>query len=153
MYTTVIFLHSLIRWAVLLTGVAAALRGITGWRSGRPWTLSDDRAGMWFTTSLDIQMLLGLWIYFFLSPITKEALQNFGGAMGNAAMRFWAVEHVFGMILAIVLAHIGRARTRKSPYDARRHRTAAIFFTLAILAILLSIPWPGTPNARPLLPW
>lgn len=153
MYTTVLVIHSVIRWIVLATGLVATVRGITGWRSGRPWTLSDERAGMWFLASLDLQILLGLVVYFFLSPITHDALRNVGEVMGNSSLRFWTVEHPFGMLLGITLAHIGRARTRKVPHDARRHRIAAIFFTLALLAIAASIPWPGWPQARPLFRW
>jgi hypothetical protein len=141
---------------VLLAGLVAAARGIAGWRIGRPWTLSDDRAGWWFVISLDVQMLLGLLLYFVLSPITGAALQDFSAAMSNSALRFWAVEHVFGMVIGIVLAHIGRARIRRagqSGNDPRRHKLAAVFFTLALLAIIASIPWPGTPNGRPLGRW
>ena len=151
MYTTIILLHSLLRWVVLAAGVFAAVRGISGWRSGRPWTLADDRAALWFTSALDLQMLLGLLLYFWLSPITTAALQDFGGAMGNSGLRFWAVEHPFGMIVAIALAHIGRGRLKRIHDDKKRHRTAAIFFTLALLIMAASIPWPGSPNARPLL--
>ena len=151
MYTTVIFLHSLLRWAVLGAGVFAAVRGISGWRSGRPWTLADDRAALWFTSALDLQMLLGLLMYFWLSPITTAALHDFGGAMSNSGLRFWAVEHPFGMILGIALAHIGRGRLKRISNDAKRHRTTAIFFTLALLVMAASIPWPGSPNGRPLL--
>ena len=151
MYTTVMFLHSLVRWAVIGTGVIAVVRGVSGSRSGRPWTLADDRSALWFTTALDLQMVLGLLLYFWLSPITTAALQDFGGAMSNSGLRFWAVEHVFGMIVGITLAHVGRGRLKRITQDAKRHRTAAIFFTLALLIIAASIPWPGSPNARPLL--
>jgi hypothetical protein len=57
---------------------------------------------------------------------------------------------VFGMVVGIALAHIGRTRIRKATSDARRHRLAAIFYGLALVAILAAIPWPGLPNARPL---
>jgi hypothetical protein len=153
MYTTLILLHSLVRWAVLATGVFAAIRGISGWRSGRPWTLADQRAAGWYTSALDLQMLLGLLLYFWLSPITTAALRDFGGAMANSGMRFWAVEHPFGMIVGIALAHIGRGRLKRITDDAKRHRTIAIFFILSLLIILASIPWPGSPNGRPLLRW
>jgi hypothetical protein len=153
MYTIVILLHSLVRWAVLATGVFAAVRGISGWRSGRPWTLADDRAAGWFTTALDLQMLLGLLLYFWLSPITTAALHDFGGAMANSGLRFWAVEHPVGMIVGIALAHIGRGRLKRITHDVKRHRTTAIFFTLALLIIVASIPWPGSPNGRPWLRW
>ena len=151
MYGTVLLLHSLLRWVVLLTGLLTAVRGISGWRSRRPWTLPDERAGLWFTISLDLQFLIGLLLYLALSPITHGAFQDFGGAMQDRVARFWAVEHVFGMIVALALAHIGRSRVHKTGYDLRRHKLAAIFFTLALLAILASIPWPSLPYGRPLL--
>jgi hypothetical protein len=153
MYTTVLMLHSWLRWVVLLTRLLAVLRGLSGWNGARPWTPSDARAGSWFAAAIDLQLVLGLILYFALSPITLAALQDFGGAMGSSGLRFWAVEHVFGMLVAIALAHIGRARIKKTVDERRRHRVGAIFFGLALLAILASIPWPGMPNARPLLRW
>ena len=56
------------------------------------------------------------------------------------------------MIIGIALAHIGRARARKAD-SFRRHKVAAIFFGLALVVMLASIPWPGTPNGRPLVRW
>jgi hypothetical protein len=153
MYSFVIALHSLVRWAVLIAGLLAAARGITGWRRRRPWALADERAGLWFTISLDFQFLLGLTLYLFLSPITSAAFHDFGSVMGNAGLRFWTVEHVVGMVVAIVLAHIGRARIHKTGSDERRQKLAAIFFTLSILVLAASIPWPGMPYGRPLLRW
>jgi hypothetical protein len=153
MYETILLFHSWLRWAVLLSGLVAAARGIAGWRRHKPWTLSDERAGFWFITTLDVQFLLGLALYLLLSPITRAAMQDFGGAMGNSALRFWAVEHLFGMFVGIALAHVGRSRIHKTGSDVRRHGLAALFFTLAIVAIIVSIPWPGVPNARPLFRW
>ena len=140
MYTTLLAFHSWLRWAVLIAALIAAVRGVSGVVGKRRWTRSDDRAGFWFVNLIDLQMLLGLVMYFFLSPITKEALRNFGAAMDNAGLRFWAVEHVFGMVVAIALAHAGRARTKKLRDDAARHKVAAICFVLALVAILISIP-------------
>ena len=149
MYSAVLLIHSWLRWAVLLLGLVAVFRGIGGWSGARMWTRVDERAGFLFTTTLDVQMLLGLLLYFALSPFTSVALNDFGAAMKDSGLRYWAVEHVFGMLIAITLAHIGRARIRKAA-AARKHRLAAIFFGLALLAILASIPWPGMPNGREL---
>jgi hypothetical protein len=151
MYTTLLAFHSWLRWAVVIAALIAIVRAISGVVGKRRWTRSDDRAGFWFVNLIDLQMLLGLVIYFFLSPITKEAMRDFGGAMSSSGLRFWAVEHVFGMIVAIAFAHAGRARTKKLRDDAARHKVAAICFVLALLAILLSIPWPGMPQGRPLI--
>jgi hypothetical protein len=153
MYGTVLLIHSLVRWAVLLAGILAAARGISGWRSRRPWTLPDERAGFWFLVALDLQLLLGLLLYAVLSPITWAAFQDFGGAMRESVARFWAVEHAFGMLVAVALAHIGRSRVHKTGNDGKRHKLAAIFFTLALIVVLTSIPWPGLKHGRPLLPW
>ena len=94
-------------------------------------------------------MLIGLLLYFVLSPFTKAALGDFGSEMGNSQLRFFAVEHVFGMVIGLALAHIGTAKIKKAP-EHRRGRLAMIFYGLALIAILASIPWPGMPAGRPL---
>lgn len=150
MYALVLTIHSLMRWVVLAAGVAAFTRAFAGSRARRPWTAADGRAGLWFTIAIDTQLVLGLLLYVWLSPITSGAFDDFGGAMRNSVLRFWAVEHLFGMVAALALAHVGRARARRARDAAGRHRTSAIFFGLALLAIVLTIPWPGMPAARPL---
>jgi len=152
MYPAILIIHSWVRWAVVAAGLIAFVRAVSGAAGNRSWRPSDDKAGFWFTMALDVQLLLGLALYFFLSPYTAQAMGDFGAAMKNAALRFWAVEHVFGMLLAVVLAHVGRVRTRKAD-SLRRHRVAAIFFGLSLLLLLLSIPWPGMANGRPLVRW
>ena len=99
--------------------------------------------------TLDLQFLLGLLLYGVLSPITWAAFHDIGAAMKDSIARFWTVEHAFGMIVAIALAHIGRSRVHKTGYDGRRHKLSAIFFTLALLIILASIPWPSLAHGRP----
>jgi hypothetical protein len=153
MYPSFLLLHSWLRWAAILLGLVATIRAIAGASSRRPWVAIDDRISKLFMHTLDLQMLLGLALYFFLSPITKAALSDFMGAMKVPAMRFWALEHGFGMIIGIALVHAGIARARRATDGPRKHRILAIFFVLAMIAILASVPWPGTPNARPLIRW
>ncbi|MEZ4768856.1 MAG: hypothetical protein R2844_10585 [Caldilineales bacterium] len=142
MYPIVLSLHSIVRWAVVILGVIAVVRAFIGWFGGRQWQQLDDRLGLGFTTALDINLLLGLLLYFFLSPITTGAFKDFGAAMGNSSVRFFAVEHIFIMIVAVVLAHIGRSRSRKAADDKGKFKRAAIFFGLAMLAVIAAIPWP-----------
>jgi hypothetical protein len=150
-YSTVLAIHSWVRWAVLLTALVAVGRAATA--GGRPWTPTDERAGRLFSITLDIQFLLGILLYFVLSPFTRQALQDFGLAMRTTGLRFWAVEHVLGMVIAVALVHIARGRIRKAANDRKRHRTVLVFYTLALLAIFASIPWPGMPTGRPLFRW
>jgi hypothetical protein len=153
MYPTVLLAHSWLRWAVILLGLVAAARAIGGAMSRRHWSPADDQIGRLFGIALDVQVLLGALLYFALSPITRAAMSDFGGAMKVSAMRFWAVEHVLGMIVALALVHAGRARVRRVADGPLKHRVAATFFILALVAILASIPWPGMPNGRPLIRW
>lgn len=152
MYAAVLVVHSWLRWVVLIAGLVAWARSAFGVSRGA-WTKADDRAGFWFVTALDLQLLIGLLLYFLLSPSTAAAMHDFGGAMKDPPLRYWAVEHALGMIIGLALAHVGRARARRGD-ERGRHRTITIFFGLALLAIALSVPWPGSAaHGRPLLRW
>src|SRR5882724_10262545 len=103
MYSSALWLHSLLRWAVLLTGLIAWFRAVGGSTARRAWTAQDELWGFLFIMTLDLQLVVGLVLYIFLSPITKIAFQNFGAAMKIDTTRFFAVEHITGMIIAIAL--------------------------------------------------
>jgi hypothetical protein len=149
-YATALVLHSWLRWVVLILGLIAVARAFAG-RGGRPWTGADETVGKWFGITLDIQFLIGLILYAVLSPITQVAFADFGAAMRNAGLRFWAVEHLVGMVAAIALVHVGRVKVRKAADAGQKHRTAALFFAIALIIMLASIPWPGMPAGRPLV--
>src|SRR5512145_3312756 len=145
MYSFVLTLHSYVRWAVLLLAVIVVVRAFVGWFGRKDWEGMDNRLGMLFTVCIDVQFLLGLALYLFLSPITTSAFQNFGAAMSNTATRYWLVEHAAPMLVAIVLAHVGRTVAKRAPTAQAKHRRTAIYFGLALLAILIAIPWPFLP--------
>ena len=142
--------HSWLRWVVLAAALVALVRSAAGWSGTRPWTPADDRAGLIFSAALDLQVLIGLLLYFLFSPLMATIRQHAGEAMGNDAMRYWLVEHPFGVIVAVVLTHVGRVRVRKATDAARKHRLVVIFFGLALIALAVSLPWPGTATGRPL---
>jgi len=141
MYSVVLFLHSWVRWIVMIAAVVAIVRAFYGWLGKKDWAKLDDQLGLLFSTSLDVQMLLGLILYIFLSPITQAAFKNLGAAMSDATLRFFTLEHLLYMLVAVVLGHVGRALSKKATEPVAKHRMAAILFGLATLAILLAIPW------------
>ena len=153
MYPAVLLLHSWLRWLVLVAAVVVLVRAVAGWRRAGPWTPADTSAGKLFVIALDIQFLIGLLLYAGLSPIVRTALTDMGGAMRDGLLRYWGVEHAVGMIAALAIAHIGHARARRKSSSAARHRAVAISTGLALLVILISIPWPGMAYGRPLLRW
>jgi hypothetical protein len=144
MYSTVLILHSWVRWAALLLGVVATVSALAGRDS------AADRSGLFFMIVLDIQMLIGLALYFALSPVTAAAMKDFGAAMRDPALRFWAVEHAATMMLAVILTHVGRVMARKAATPGSRRTRQIIFFGLATVAMIARTPWPGLPNGRPL---
>jgi hypothetical protein len=150
MYPAFLTVHSLLRWLVLIVALVALARALSAWAGRKGWTAADDRAGKLFVGTLDLQFLIGLVLYVALSPLTSAAFQDFGGAMRNSTLRFWAVEHIFGMFVAVALAHLGSVRARRLSDAVARHRTSAIFYGLALLVILITIPWPFMPAGRPL---
>jgi hypothetical protein len=92
-----------------------------------------------------------LLLYGVFSPVLQKAFADFGGAMKDGVLRYWAVEHMTMMVIAVAFAHIGAARVKKASSDVAKHRVAVIFFGLAILMIVASIPWPGSgADPRPL---
>ena len=150
MYPVFITLHSILRWAIVLAALFVLIRAITGISFKRGWMKMDDRAGLWYTIFMDVQVLIGIILYFFLSPTTKIALQNFGAAMGDSGVRFFAVEHVVGMLIGVTVAHIGRSLARKAPTNIQKHRRSAIWTVVSLLIVLASIPWPFMSYGRPL---
>ena len=149
MYTTVLVLHSWIRWVALVAGVGATvatMRGGSG-TSGSGWL---DRWGLALVTALDIQLLLGLLMYLVVSPTMTEIRANFGAAMKDPVARFWAVEHIASMLVAVIVVHVGRVLARKAAgADAKRMRLF-VCFGIATVLMLLATPWPGMRAGRPL---
>jgi hypothetical protein len=143
MYPTVLTVHSILRWVVVILGVWAVASVLPSrLRDGRPAT---SLPGLLFSIALDVQMLLGLLLYVALSPITTAAMQGMGAAMKNGGWRFWSVEHPAMMIAAVVCAHVGRPR-RGTSLPGKR---AVLAYGLALLAILAATPWPFMSQGRP----
>lgn len=147
MYQFILLTHSWLRWVVVIVAVVAAGKALAGWLGKRDWTGLDDRLGLVLTITLDVQFLVGLILYF-VSPLVQSTFQDFGAAMANGVLRFFSMEHVVLMVIAVALAHAGRSLVKKAA-GVGRHRRAAIFYGLALLAMLIAIPWPFRFADRP----
>ena len=114
LYTLTLSLHNLMRWVVLILAIVAIVRVFMGWFQNRAWTDRDRKIGTYYTIALDIQFLLGLILYIFLSPLTRAFFSNLSAGMANPDARFFGFEHVFYMFIAIALAHMGTAFARRA---------------------------------------
>ena len=141
MYTGLLHTHNMFRWLVLIVIVLAVVFALVGWINKRDWNKKDNITGLILTIFMDIQFLVGIILYAVVSPITKAAFSDFGAAMKNADLRFYAVEHILMMVIALVLVHIGRSKSKKTVAPWKKHRVAAIFYGIAFVLILAAIPW------------
>jgi hypothetical protein len=148
----ILVVHSLLRWAVLIFGFFTVLNALTGVIKKRVFTESDNKSNLLFMISCDIQLLLGIILYF--NNGWWDMLKNFSQIKGNAYSRFFAMEHLSMMVLAWILVHVGRAAVKRTEAGAAKHKKMLLYFGLAFVLILSAIPWPGRGEiARPLFNW
>ena len=112
-----------------------------GMSGNKEYGKSDNALAASMVGTLHLQALIGLVLYFVFSPITTNAFGGDVSPMKDAGIRYWAVEHIFMMIVAVVVAQIGRSKAKKKTDSADKFKTQAIFFTIALLLILSRIPW------------
>ena len=149
MYTLLLVLHSWVRWFALAAGIGATLSLLFG-RPSSSGKDPSDRLGQAFVTAMDLQMVVGLLLYFVFSPTTAAIMEDFGDAMRDPVARFWAVEHVSLMVVAVALVHVGRVLGRKAKTPQSKRTRQLVCFALATIAMLAAIPWPGMTAGRPL---
>lgn len=140
-------LHNLMRWVVLVTGVLAIGGTLRGLATRAPWTDGVRRAGLAFVVSLHVQLVLGLILYV-VSPLVRNALQDMSTAMQSDTLRFFVVEHLTLMVVAIAAAQAGYSLAKRAEGDRTKYVRSAIGFTLAGILLIIGIPW-----WRPLVPW
>ena len=150
MYDVLLMLHSWNRRLILIVGIIVVLLAYNGWRNKRIFSTLDNLLGTTFIGALHIQLLVGLLLYFFFSPKTVYALAHFSEAMKNTNLRYLAIEHGFVMILAIALAQVGRIMVHKTDDDNLKQKRSFIYYAIAMVIILLMVPYGNSQQGVPL---
>ena len=122
MHDLVLFLHSWVRWAAIITGVLATVSVLGATADAR-----NNRWAKFFTISLDIQFLLGL-----ILVATTVNFGQMGEVMKDSTARFYAVEHPTMMILGLVGVHAGQVLTKRGA----RHGAVLAVYGLTLLVLL-----------------
>jgi len=145
-YLTVLTLHSWNRWLVFALGLAATVNAFRDTPAVVNGRVRGSRWDMFFQMTIDIQVLLGLLLYFGLSPYSTEAMNDIGTAMKSSMLRFWGVEHEVLAFASVILVRLGRvfATNAKTP-EARRNRRIACFLAAMVLLVAAAFmqrrPW------------
>jgi hypothetical protein len=141
LYPTLLQAHDLLRWVVLLALAVRAARGMQAWAADVPYSRNDRILSLTTLIVVDTQLLLGLLLYFWFSPLAAAARSRAGEAMSDPLLRFWLVEHPFAMIAAIATVHLGHRRTKSAASDRDRHRAGWISALIALALVCAGIPW------------
>jgi heme A synthase len=104
----------------------------------QPFELFEKRQSLFFLALAHLQLIIGLILLF---GVYGSAFSDMGSVMKNSEVRFTMIEHPLTMIIGIVLITIGYALAKRKKSDAKKFKTIAIYYGIALLVILLRIPW------------
>jgi membrane associated rhomboid family serine protease len=104
MYEILKHTHSGLRWVALILILFAIYNSITA----KEFTKREKLINLFSMVSLHTQLLLGLVLYF-ISPRISFA----SGWMKDASFRFYGMEHLAGMLIAVALITIGYVKSKK----------------------------------------
>jgi heme A synthase len=124
--------HSGLRWIVLILLLLAIVNAFIGWRKNKSYTDKNKKIHLFAMIFVHIQILIGL-IALFLNWGSKVTL-----SMSNFYMR----EHIPLMLISMILMTIGFSKSKKISEDPIRFKTIFIYYTISLVLILASIPWP-----------
>jgi hypothetical protein len=147
MLNTLLFFHSLVRWAVLGTLLYSIYKAYQGYTQKLTFTKGNDSLRHWTATTAHIQLMLGIVMYT-QSPNAKFSLHATGTDGQITQPFFFGVVHLLLMISAIVIITIGSAMAKRKATDSDKFKTLLIWFSIALLVIMIAIPWPFSPLAQ-----
>ena len=136
MYTAFKHLHSGLRYVVLLLLILAIITAISGVVGKKTYTEGNRKLNLFTLISAHIQLLVGLGLY---TMSTMVSFSDMGTVMKTANLRYWTVEHVVMMVLAIVLITIGHSKSKKAVDPIAKHKSIAVFYTIALILIIGAI--------------
>ena len=130
-------LHSVLRCVALILLICAIANAF----SAKHFEKKHKMVNLFAMVTLHIQLVIGLIQYF-----TSAKVQFSEGWMKEPLLRFYGMEHLAGMLLAIILITIGYSKAKRKENDADKFKVIRLFYSIGLIIILLSIPWPFRTN-------
>lgn len=143
MQTGLIHLHNLLRWVILILLVVSIVKSYTGWQQKRVFSAGDKKIWLFTMIAAHITLLVGLYQWLFgRYGVFVTSLPAGTSVMKDKFFRFFWVEHPTGMIISIILITLGHGMAKKAVSDEAKYKKAFWYFTIALLVILITVPWP-----------
>lgn len=138
------------RWLVVVSLLLSLYRAGKGYFANRPFTRFDHLVRHWTATIAHVQLMIGMVLYF-QSPLVKAFLQDVRSGSAVVELLFFGMIHSTLMLAAIVVVTIGSAMAKRKPTDRLQFKTMLVWYSIAVIIILVAIPWPFSPLVtRPL---
>jgi NADH:ubiquinone oxidoreductase subunit 2 (subunit N) len=126
--------HSGLRWVAIILLLLAIVNAFTA----KSFEKKHKMINLFTMITLHTQLIIGLVQYF----ITSGKVKFFDGWMKEAAFRFYGMEHLMGMLIAIVLITLGYSKSKRGTTDSEKFKPIKLFYLIGFILILASIPWP-----------
>ena len=133
-YSFFLHLHSGFRYLVLLLLLLAIIRAWADWLGKKAYSEGNRKLNLFAMISVHTMLLIGIILYF-LSPLVQFNSQT----MKQFDTRYWTMEHLVGMIIAIIIITLGHSKSKKAALPEAKHKAIAIYYTLALVIIIVMI--------------
>ncbi|WKX77460.1 hypothetical protein [Zobellia laminariae] len=147
MYQTLPFLHSLVRWFVLFSILYSIFRAYKGYFQNLHFSKTDNLVRHWTATIAHIQLVVGIILYV-KSPVVMYFWKDFSQALNHMDSLFFGAIHSTLMLSAIVILTIGSSMAKRKMTDKEKFKTMLVWFSIALLIIVIAIYWPFSPLAN-----
>ncbi len=140
MYSFLKSVHSFIPYILLFLLMVSILVFTIKWVSKRNFAKGDKMLALFTLIFSHVQFLVGLILYF-ISPLVTTAFKNSDQIMSNDTYRFYAVEHILTMLLAVIMITLGYRKSKKAGTATAKFRNLTLLYLLGFILMLSRIPW------------
>ncbi|MCP1995911.1 hypothetical protein [Flavobacterium sp. HSC-61S13] len=148
---SLVFLHSAVRWLLLVFLLYAIFISYIGYRFQRLYTIHHNQIRHWTATLAHLQLILGLILYI-RNPMTTYFWKNLSLSTTDLNILFYGLLHPLSMFIVVVLLTIGSSLAKRKLEAKNKHQTVFIWFLISLILIFICIPWPFSPlSQRPYL--
>lgn len=137
LYLILVHVHSVLRWFIAIFLVYSLVVSFVRWRMASQLSKTDSLFAGFTVHFSHLQLLIGLILYF----ISPKVMFN-SEAMASPMIRFFTVEHIMLMILAIACLTIGNMKSKRTGDPVQKAKFIFGWFMVGFILIMAGMPWP-----------
>lgn len=144
MYSGLLFTHSCLRWLVLIILIYSIYRFTIGIINHRSFDKTDNLFSQLTDKIIQLQLVIGIVLYI-VSPLLSGFWKQDEKFSEYTDQQFFGIIHAIMMFIAVSLISAGISIAKRELSDKMKYKKLLIYFGLALVIILLAIPWPFSP--------